>query len=303
MDSQRSYVHLILCYNNRDLFLSTEGEIKMNINKKEILIFSSLVIFTANVMWGIGYYFRMIDEGSISSVLPLIVACFIPLITALSMCAVTKTEFATLKVKPNIIKSRKIYLLAILVGLILVYSSDLLPLFVFPKDVSIASDSKSILFFGKIVLFTVISVIESIELLGEELGWMGYLYPRLEKEFGTFLGIVLVAVVRTLYHFVALILIAGSVNGAIIAVLSLLFNNLFLQSVLVYVTKKSDSVFPASIIHAISNILVTLSFVTYPDGFDESIPFRVVGLIPVVIIGILFGVMLFKNEEKREVEI
>lgn len=245
----------------------------------------------------------MMDEGSISSVLPLMVACFIPLITALSMCAITKTKFATLKVKPNIKKSWKIYLLAILVGLILVYSSDLIPLFVFPKDVYIAPDSKSILFLGKIALFTVISVIESIELLGEELGWMGYLYPRLEKEFGTFPGIVLMAVVRTLYHLVALILIAGSANDAIIAVLSLFINNLFLQSVLVYVTKKSDSVFPASIIHAISNILVTLSFVTYPEGFDESILFRVVELIPVVVLGVLFGVLLFKDEEKRKVEV
>lgn len=277
--------------------------IMINTNKKEILIFSSFVIFTANVMWGIGYYFRMMDEGSISSVLPLMVACFIPLITALSMCAITKTKFATLKVKPNIKKSWKIYLLAILVGLILVYSSDLIPLFVFPKDVYIAPDSKSILFLGKIALFTVISVIESIELLGEELGWMGYLYPRLEKEFGTFPGIVLMAVVRTLYHLVALILIAGSANDAIIAVLSLFINNLFLQSVLVYVTKKSDSVFPASIIHAISNILVTLSFVTYPEGFDESILFRVVESIPVVVLGVLFGVLLFKDEEKRKVEV
>lgn len=275
----------------------------MNTNKREILIFSSIVIFTANVMWGIGYYFRMIDEGSISSVLPLMVACFIPLITALVMCAVTKTKFETLKVKPNIKKSWKIYLLAILVGLVLVYSSDLIPLLVFPKNVSIAPESKSVLFFGKIALYTIISVIESIELLGEELGWMGYLYPRLEKEFGTFPGIALTAVIRTLYHLVALILIAGSVNDAMIAVMSLFLNNLFLQSALVYVTKKSDSVFPASIIHAISNILVTLSFVTYPDGFDERIPFRMVGLIPVVIIGILFGVLLFKydkNEKIRE---
>lgn len=128
---------------------------------------------------------------------------------------------------------------------------------------------------------------------------MGFLYPRLEKEYGVLIGTILTAIIRTLYHLVALILIGKTMNGAIIAILSLFINNLFLQSLLVYVTKKSDSVFPASIIHSISNILVLLSFVSYNEGFDENITFKLVSLIPIFIIGMVFYILLLKDKNRK----
>ena len=85
-------------------------------------------------------------------------------------------------------------------------------------------------------------------------------------------------------------------NETIIAILSLFINNLFLQSLLVYVTKKSDSVFPASIIHSISNILVLLSFVSYNEVFDENITFKLVSLIPIFIIGSIFYILSLKDK-------
>lgn len=264
----------------------------MDKTKKEILIYVLSIITITNILWYVSYSLRMKDEKSVLSVLFLALACFMPAITALVMCVLTKIKFRTMLLFPNIKKSWKVYLLAIVVSLIMVYASDLLPLLFFPDNVSIETANLTILFFGKIILFTVISTLESIELLGEELGWMGYLFPRLEKEYGTFPGIIIVSVVRTLYHFAALILIEDSALAALFAVFYLFINNLFLQSMLVYVTKKSNSVFPSAIIHAITNILPILSFVSLTEGFDRSIAFRSVGLIPCVIIGTIFYILL-----------
>lgn len=275
----------------------------MKQNKKEIILYTLCVLIITNILWFIGFHLQHSDEKSILPLLALGSACLMPAIIALVMCKITKTKFRTLKIKPNIKKSWKIYLLSIFIGVFIVYSTDLLPLLFFPKDVTLNLDNLTLLFFGKIILYTLISVIESIELLGEELGWMGYLYPRLEKECGVIGGTILAAIVRTLYHLVALILIGGSLNGAVIAVLSLFLNNLFLQSILVYVTKKSDSVFPAAIIHAISNILVVLSFISFNEGFDETIPFKLVTLIPILIIGLSFYILLYKEAKKTNLDI
>lgn len=271
----------------------------MSKNKKEIIIYTLCVLTFTNILWLLGYNLRNINEKSILAVLILALACFMPLIVTLIMCKIAKTKFRTLKIKPNIKKSWKTYLLAIFMGVFIVFWTDLIPLLFFPNDVSLNPDSLKLLFFGQIFLYTIISVIESVELLGEELGWMGFLYPRLEKECGVLIGTILTAVIRTLYHLVALILIGKTLNGAIIAILSLFINNLFLQSLLVYVTKKSDSVFPASIIHSISNILVILSFVSYNEGFDESITFKSVSLIPIFIIGMVFYILLLKDKNRK----
>lgn len=272
----------------------------MNQTKKEIGVYILSIIIITNILWYVGYQMRMANETSIGALLFTALAAFMPAIIALIMCLHTKTKFRTMLLPPNIKKSWKVYILAIALSLFLVYASDLLPLLFFPDDVSVVAENLTIMYIGKIVLFTVISTIESIELLGEELGWMGYLYPRLEKEYGTFPGTLIVSVVRTLYHVAALILIAGSVSASIQAVVYLFINNFFLQSILVYVTKKSHSVFPAAVIHAITNILPILTFVSFREGFDESIPFRIVGSIPVIIIGTIFYILLFKDNRNAQ---
>lgn len=274
----------------------------MNKTKKEIWIYILSIVTITNILWFVGYHMRMANEKSIGALLFITLAAFMPMIIAFIMCVLTKTKFRTMLLFPNIKKSWKVYLLAIFLSLFLVYASDLLPLLFFTNEVSLITENLTIVYFGKIILFTIISTIESIELLGEEIGWMGYLFPRVEKEYGTFIGTLIVSIVRTLYHIVALILIDGSVLGSISAIVYLFINNLFLQSILVYVTKKSNSVFPAAIIHAITNILAILSFVSIKEGFDEMVPFRMVESIPCVIIGIIFYILLFQEKKNANDE-
>lgn len=261
--------------------------------KKELWIYTLVLLVITNVIWYAGFSIFLKDEGNVAAVLLLGLGSFMPAIIAVIMCKINKLKLRTLLINPHIKKSWKVYLTAIAVSLLIVYSTDLLPLLFFPKDVMIASENLTLIFFGRIILFTVLSAVSSIELLGEELGWMGYLFPRLEKEYGTYLSIPMVALIRTLWHLVYIIKIDGTLFG----VCYLFLSNLSLQSVLVYVTKKSDSVFPAAVVHAVTNIMFGLSFVTYTEEFYKSnrIKFDMVGLIPLIIIGAVFFTLLFRH--------
>lgn len=263
--------------------------------KKESWIYISLCIIITNVLWYVGYSVREKNEESIMVILPLALASFMPAILAVIMCKLKKDRLRSMLLSPNIKKAWKIYLLAIVTGLFIVYAADLLPLLFFPGNVSLVPENLTFIFFGKIILFTLISTIESIELLGEELGWMGYLFPRLEQEYGTFPSVFMISIIRTLWHLVILIKIDGSWFG----VCNLFLSNLLLQSLLVYVTKKSKSVFPAAIVHAVTNIMMALSFVTYTEEFynNNAIKFNLVGLIPLVLVGAIFYTLLYRDKQ------
>ena len=264
----------------------------MSKNKKEIITYSLIAIIVTNILWLTGLSIKNIF-GNILSTL----ACFIPLIIALIM---SNFKLKDLKIKPNIKKSWKTYLLSIVISIIIVYATDLIPLLFFPKEVLINSESLTIAFILKILLFTIFGIVLSIELLGEEIGWMGYLYPRLEKEYGMFKGAVLLSTIRTLFHLILLLFIYENTYEAVIGILFLFIYNFILESTLIYVTKKSNSVFPASIIHSITNTLAVLSFVIVSEKFTISIPFRLVGIIPNIIIGSIFYILLYKTNHNEK---
>lgn len=87
--------------------------------------------------------------------------------------------------------------------------------------------------------------------MGEELGWMSYLFPRLEKLCGTTVALVLTGIIRSVWHIVMLVQNENFLAGF----LSLSVSNILMGSVLVWATKASKSVLPASLIHVMTNAL------------------------------------------------
>lgn len=264
--------------------------------KKEIVIYTLICLIITNILWYIGYGLDEKNEGNIISLILIYLASFIPAILALIMCKINKAKVKTLLISPNLKKSWKIYLIAILTGLIMVYSTDIIPLLFYPKDVVLLTENFSILFICKILLFIIISILGSVIYLGEELGWMGYLFPKLEKQKGTILSIIIIAIIRTLWHIGIFI----RMDNILFAITNLFISNLVLQSILVYFTKKSNSVFPSAIIHSITNLMIGLSFVSYTEEFynANAIQFSLIGLIPLLIIGTIFLILIIKDRKK-----
>ena len=87
--------------------------------------------------------------------------------------------------------------------------------------------------------------------MGEEFGWMGYLFPRLEKLCGTTVALILMGIIRSGWHMVMIVQNENFLAGF----LSLSVSNILMGSVLVWATKASKSVLPASLIHVMTNAL------------------------------------------------
>lgn len=264
-------------------------------NKKLTVYYILLLLLISNLCWYLGFQARQADERSIGAVLFLALAAFSPAILALIFCRTEKKSFWTLNLHPHIKQAYRVYLLAIIVGVALVFATDLLPLVFFRNDVTFAADKLTPTYFATVLGVILLCVVESVEMLGEELGWMGYLFPRLETRFGTIFGAVLLAVVRTLYHATAIFLMEGTPEKFFASISYLFLNNLCFQGILIFITKASRSVFPAGIVHALTNVLPVVEVLTtFSDGFDETTPYRLVTLIPCGILGAVFYGILWK---------
>jgi len=92
--------------------------------------------------------------------------------------------------------------------------------------------------------------------LVEEIGWRGYLQPRLISRYGLYRGIFLVGVVWGLFHFPTDFTWRFTLAGIPTHAVNRLLNCLSLGFALSWLTLRSRSVLPAALAHGVSNILI-----------------------------------------------
>ena len=90
----------------------------------------------------------------------------------------------------------------------------------------------------------------------EEIGWRGYLQPRLISRYGLYRGIFLVGIVWGLFHFPTDFSWRLSLVGIPTHAVNRLLNCLSLGFALSWLTFRSRSVLPAALAHGVSNILI-----------------------------------------------
>lgn len=250
---------------------------------KEILIFSLICFIISNPLW----YFAYSNQESDYSMFLMMIASFFPMVLTLIVTKISKEGWNNLGIAFNFKKSWKIYLVSMLGTTILPYITELLLIIVFPKNVTttfILSD------LCKIAIFALVGTACFVECLGEELGWIGYLFPRLESVFGTMPACITLGIIRTIWHLGILVLMDFPIH----AFFELTLSNIFLQSFMVYMYKKSGSLFPCTISHGISNLLPI--FLVYEKSwYYTSILPIIIGLIPTLIYGIYGYFQMKKN--------
>lgn len=129
-----------------------------------------------------------------------------------------------------------------------------------------------------------------IECMGEELGWISYLFPRLEKLMGTTAGCIILGIIRACWHLGILVLM----EHPILSFFELMVSNVCLQFFMVYMYKKSGSLFPCTISHGISNLMPI--FLVYNENwYYTSILPIFVAMIPEILYGILSYIQMNKN--------
>lgn len=147
-------------------------------------------------------------------------------------------------------------------------------------------------------------VVGSIGGLGEELGWRGYMMPKLEKLMGIKVAVIVGGFIWGVWHYVG---IAYGHNfgldywgapwlGMLIFTVFTIIENAFLT----YITKQSGSVWPAAFSHAVNNTGVTILGMMLNS---EHIPvfentFGILAMIPMAVVGVICFFLMGKGEKK-----
>lgn len=255
--------------------------------KIETLSYVIICLITANICW----HFAYIYKEEIFSLPFIAVASFFPMILALIITKIKKESWKKLGFKLNIKTSWKVYLFSIVTSILLSYLAVPLMILIFKNQVSISLSSENV---RMILLTPILGIITSIELMGEELGWIGYLFSKLEKLLGTVLACIILGIIRGIYHFGIIIVMDYPIHGLI----ELTISNIFLSFLMVYMFKKSKSLFPCCILHGLTN-LFPIILVYESSWYYNSIVPMAVSMIPAVLIAI-YCIWQMKNQKMIE---
>lgn len=156
---------------------------------------------------------------------------------------------------------------------------------------SVDQDVRSILVFLPVLGMTQ-GVIGSVGGLGEELGWRGYMMPKLEKLFGIRAAVLIGGVIWGVWHYVAIYnghnfgvdYVGAPWSGMLVFTVFAVFENAFLT----YLTKRTGSVWPAAFSHAVNNtgIGILVMLIDWEKVPDWERTFGVMGMLPLVVVGI-----------------
>ncbi len=262
---------------------------------KQLAIFLSICLPVTWILMGIGYAGVSDAEMPPLANLLITLACFMPAIAAIVTSLITKESLWKLQFLPKLKGNGKIYLLAILLGIFLSIA-DILVLVVFFPDKARFHEEATV----AMVIFTFLTMLAMSFLqfwvgMGEELGWMGYLFPRLEKLCGTTVALIATGIIRGLWHLVMFMQDENFLTG----LLTLCVGNILLGSVLVWVTKAGKSVIPASLIHVMTNALpgalaayMVMDDSVYSEAFNAV---DVITMLPAVVVGVICYIVLIKK--------
>ena len=155
------------------------------------------------------------------------------------------------------------------------------------------------------------TVMVSIGALGEEIGWRGYMIPKLEELFGLKKAIIIGGIIWGIWHFPANYI--GHNFGTDYwgepwsGFLVFSIYTVFIGALLVLVTKKTGSIWPATFLHAVNNSGANILSAYFDRSkltgiWSESIVTASIRFVPVILLGIFAIMILCSDKEKTLVE-
>lgn len=165
----------------------------------------------------------------------------------------------------------------------------------------------SMMFMG-LSLSTISSAICTwIVYFGEEYGWRGYLYPKLEELLGTGKSIVIGGIIWALWHIPELL--QGHNFGKdlplfpISNIILMCIDCIFIGAFLTYITRRTNSIYPACISHSLLNNFTSGMVYYFIDQESDDLKSitQIQMILPLFIITIIVGtismVMIYREKD------
>lgn len=161
-------------------------------------------------------------------------------------------------------------------------------------------------------IFTILATapLMAFNTFGEEFGWRGYMNPKMESLFGTTGTIIIGGIIWGFWH--AVLTVEGHNFGTdykgypYLGIIFMCFSCTFMGIILMWLTKKTNSVYPAAIYHAMNNFggaFTSNLFISgIPEDYSITIQEQFILEIPACIISlIIFIFMIRDNRNKKNI--
>lgn len=230
-----------------------------------------------------------------------------PAIASLITRAVTKEGFRDMKLHLRLRGNLRWYLLAFAVPVLFISAQLLLPVITKGHSDWLGGFTFTNVLSSLCILVAETAVV-SVRLLGEELGWRGYMNQKMEPLLGTLGTCIVGGLIWGAWHFP--MDFSGYMQGfstlseALEATLSRMLLTVAAGSLLMWLTKKTDSVWPAVISHmAVNSVNDQLAGLLdkggLPDNMGEADISGALYYLPLILAGIVFTGLLLLGKRKQ----
>ena len=284
--------------------------------KRQIGIFIGLAFLIAWIVFFI-IPIKGIAYGGSSATIILAGAMFAPAIASILTRIITKEGFKNMLLRPNFRGNIKLYLLIFFGPSLLIIISALLYFLVLPGhfDPALTLLQGAEVTPGAIIMVSLLQVlivgpvINIIPTMGEELGWRGYLLPKLRTLFSDRLALVISGVVWGLWH--APVIIMGHNYGTsykgypYLGILMMVLFCVSMGIIMGYFTIKINSVIPAAMVHSAINAGAALPLLVAKVGINQVIGPTITGLIgglPFMVVALILFVRLNSAKAPQSAE-
>jgi membrane protease YdiL (CAAX protease family) len=287
--------------------------------KRRLIIFIILtisiawIIFLQVPVWGLKY-------GSGNSVLIVAAAMFAPALSNILTRLITREGFQNMCLKPHIKKYWKDYILLYFGPTVLLLLSGGFYFLIFPgsfdrsfsylnKIAAASSNSGMIpvrLIQIQFLIFILIGpIVNIIPTLGEELGWRGYLLPKLRGLFSDRMALVFTGIIWGFWH--TPVIVMGHNYGTEYAgypwlgILAMIVFCVALGIIEGYFAMKMESVIPAAMIHSTVNAGAAFPVLFAKTGYNPLLGPSITGLIgglPFIIVAVFLLIRVGKISRK-----
>lgn len=265
--------------------------------KKRLILF---VAFTFGIAWILFLLVPILGfaYGSLPSVILIAGAMFAPTLGNILTRWVTKEGFQNMYLRPHFKGHIRHYVLLFFGPTLLLFASAAVYFLIFPGSFdpaltlltgmatangTLVIPAKQLLLISVLQVALLGPVINIIPTLGEELGWRGYLLPKLRESHSDRAALLLSGVIWGVWH--APIIILGHNYGTEywgypwLGILAMIVFCVVLGIIEGYITIKLNSAIPASMIHSTVNAGAGLAIYLAMPGFNPLIGPAITGVI------------------------
>jgi len=283
--------------------------------KKRLALFVALTFVISWVIFLL-IPLRGLTYGKGVSIVIIMAAMFVPALCSILTRLITKEGFGNMYLQPHFKEHIKHYLLVYFGPATLLFLSGAVYFLLFPgsfdpeltvlKEAAARTGGLSaynLLLIPILEIIIIGPVINIIPTLGEELGWRGYLLPKLRMFLSDRAALVITGIIHGLWHIPVIVM--GHNYGTSymgypwLGILAMIVFIVWLGVIEGYISIKLDSVIPAAMIHSTVNAGAALPILLAKGGYNPILGPAATGLMGGLPFIVLAVVLLIKAGNKR----